>query len=255
MTDEIVKTGIHGMDDVLHGGLIRGRSILLCGGPGTGKTVFSIQFLYKGVSEMNENGVYVTLDEKPARLCRDMSMLGFDLAKLEKEGKLKIVDYSSIMYLTPIEYEKAVSYMSPPTFKVESLVEVVKKSISEVNAKRIVIDSITALLFQEPDAVKRRLAMRLLFKTLEDTGCTSIVVSESKAGSLEREFQIEEYLAQGVVVLRTIQKGDTVLRGLYIEKMRGMDHDMEIHPYKITRDGITVFSGEKILLDNISVLF
>ena len=254
MTDEIVKTGIHGLDDILHGGLLRGRSVLLCGGPGTGKTIFSIQFLYKGASELDENGIYVTLDEKPDRLSRDMSKIGFDLAKVEKEGKLNIIDYSSIMYLTPIEYEKAVVYMSAPTFKVESLAEVIKKNANEMNAKRIVIDSMTALFFQEPDAVKRRLAMRLLFKTLDECGCTSIVVSESRAGSLQREFQIEEYLAQGVIVLRTIQKADTVLRGIYVEKMRGIDHDMEIHPYRIAKDGITVFSGEKILIDNESVL-
>jgi KaiC/GvpD/RAD55 family RecA-like ATPase len=254
LTDEIVQTGIHGLDEVLHGGFLRGRSMLLCGGPGTGKTIFSIQFLYNGVSDLNENGIYVTLDEKPDRLIKDMYKIGFDVAKVEKEGKLKIVDYSSIMYLTPIEYERAIVQMSAPTFKVESLAEVIKKSANEINAKRIVIDSMTALFFQEPDAVKRRLAMRLLFKTLEDVGCTSIVVSEARAGALQREFQIEEYLAQGVIVLRTIQKADTVLRGIYVEKMRGMDHDMEIHPYRIGKEGIRVFGGEKILIDNESVL-
>jgi circadian clock protein KaiC len=86
---EKAKTGISGLDDITMGGIPKGRPTLICGGPGCGKTLFSIEFLVNGVTKFNEPGVFVTFEEKTEELTMNVASLGFDLDKLQKEKKLR----------------------------------------------------------------------------------------------------------------------------------------------------------------------
>lgn len=247
MKDEIIATGIEGLDSMLGGGLPKGSCIMVIGGPGSGKTVFGTQFLWNGISKFNENGVMLTMEEDLEKFKRAMSKFGFNLQEYENK-KLKTIDHSFVTYLSKEEYNNVIRYLTLPAFKITSLIDVLKKSVKEVNAKRIVIDSLSALMFQEPDMVKRRIVTRLIFNALRETACNSLVISEIKTASLDREFVFEEYLADGVIVMQNYRQEGTLIRGIHIEKMRGIAHDVQSRPYTITDHGITVFPSEKLLI-------
>jgi KaiC/GvpD/RAD55 family RecA-like ATPase len=126
-------------------------------------------------------------------------------------------------------------------FKLIKLLEAIMKGIEEIDAKRVVIDPITMFMLQYPDETERIHAMRDLITELRKTDCTHLLVSELHGTSLDREYQFEEYLSQGVILLRTIQKSNQLVRMLQIEKMRGIDADTQPRPYQISEQGIEVF--------------
>jgi KaiC/GvpD/RAD55 family RecA-like ATPase len=254
MVDDLARTGIDGLDKVLGGGIPRGRYILLVGGPGTGKTTLSLQFLYNGAVEYGENGLYVTMQESPTHIRKDLLKFGLDFEILEDEDRLRIVDYSASTYLSSLtrmigiaseEYSKAEKDEEIAS-KFDNLIKSIKEEAKTIDAKRIVLDPITGLVFQEPDPVKRTMSTRQVFQILEETGCTSLIVSESKATNIDHEFQMEEYFAHGVILLQNFSERGTNVRGLTVEKMRGVAHDLQPHPYQIGPKGIVVFPGEKI---------
>jgi KaiC/GvpD/RAD55 family RecA-like ATPase len=245
---DVVPTGIKGLDEMLGGGFPKGRNILIAGGPGTGKTILGAQYLCNGVSMFHENGLYITLEESISTIKKELAGVGVDLEKPEKDGALKMIDYSFVNYMPQKEVESAINFLSMPAFKVSSLLEVVKNSCKDIGAKRVVLDSLSALTFQEPDLVKRRLAAMLLFKTFSDLGCTTLILSELKANLLVRDFIFEEYLADGVVVIQNLRREDITAKSIHVEKMRGIAHDIQPHPYKIDHTGITVFPKEKLFI-------
>jgi KaiC/GvpD/RAD55 family RecA-like ATPase len=93
--------------------------------------------------------------------------------------------------------------------------------------------------------MKKRRNVSHLFRILNETGCTSIVTSEIRSSVLEREFQFEEYLAQGVVVMQMVPRGGEMARIIHIEKMRGTPHDSQPRPYRITEKGIEIYPKER----------
>jgi KaiC/GvpD/RAD55 family RecA-like ATPase len=248
VNEGVVPTGIKGLDEMLGGGFPPGRNILVAGGPGSGKTIFGAQYLCNGISRYDENGVLITLEETMSKMKGELVSVGLDLEKYEKAGKLKIIDYSFINYMPQKEVESAVNFLSMPSFKISSLLEVIKNSCKDIDAKRVVLDSLSALTFQEPDLVKRRLAAMLLFKTFNELECTSLIISELKVNLLVREFIFEEYLADGVVVIQNLRREDVTAKSIHIEKMRGVSHDIQPHPYKIDQAGITIFPKEKLFI-------
>jgi KaiC/GvpD/RAD55 family RecA-like ATPase len=124
----------------------------------------------------------------------------------------------------------------------------VKSNAQEVGAKRIVIDPITTLMFQYPDVSERRNAVLDLFEAIVDLGITGLITTELRATALERDIQAEEFLSHGVIVFHTFSEGGKMIRAVQIEKMRGIDHDHELRPYKISKNGIEIFSKESVLL-------
>lgn len=254
MADELTKVGIEGLDKVLGGGIPRGRTILVVGGPGTGKTTLSLQFLYNGAVEYGENGLYVTLQESPEHIHRDLLKFGLDFEILEEEDRLRIIDFSASTYLSSLTSLIGVSTgdyyqierSEEIAAKFDNLVKSIRDEAKAIDAKRIVLDPVTGLSFQEPDTVRRRINTRRIFQVLAETGCTSLVVSEARATNIEREFQTEEYFAHGVILLQNFSERGTIVRGVTVEKMRGVAHDLQPHPYQIGKKGIIVFPGERM---------
>jgi KaiC/GvpD/RAD55 family RecA-like ATPase len=240
-------TGIDGLDKMLNGGLPSGRCILVCGGPGSGKTILSTQFLNYGAVRCDEPGLYVSLDEDINQLKEEMAGFGWDLEKLEKKGKLAIVDASPIRHV-PGEVKIGDLWIGKRDFSLVSLMEVVKRNAKEISAKRIVIDPITALTFQYSDVSDRRTAILDFFETLTNLGTTNLVTTELRSVTLEREILAEEFLAQGVILLHVFVSEREIVRGIQIEKMRGIDHDNQIRPYKMAGNGIEVFPQEEPLI-------
>lgn len=241
-----VATGAKGLDDMLGGGLPLGHCVLVCGGPGSGKTIFGVQFLYYGAIKYGEPGLYVSLDESPTRLKKNIAGFGWDIERLEKDGKIVIVDASPIRVI-PGEVKIGTVSIGKRDFSMLSLIEIIKTRAKEIGAKRIVVDPISSLILQYPDVSERRNAIIDLFEAITDLETTSLVMTELRATALRREVEAEEFLAHGVIVLHTLMEGGRLIRALQIEKMRGIPHDHQLRPYETSKKGIEVFPKENIL--------
>lgn len=242
---ERVATGIKGLDEMLGGGLPMGRCILVCGGPGSGKSTFGVQFLFMSATHHNETGLYVSLGESPARLKENMMGFGWEIEKLEKNKRLSIVDAS------PIRTIQAKVKIGDFNFGKRDLTAlsigaIIKTKAQEIEAKRIVIDPITSLILQYPEVSERRNAILDLLELVTNLGATTLLMTELRATALEREIQAEEFLSEGVIVFHAFSKDGKIVRAIQIEKMRGIPHDHELRPYKILGNGIEVFSKENI---------
>lgn len=245
MSNQKTPTGIHGLDEMLNGGFPKGRVILILGGPGTGKTLISTQFLVNGIEKYNENGLFVSLDESKMHYYSEMSKFGWNLAKYEAEKKFAFVDASPIRHL-PGEVKVGKLTIGRKEFSMLSLLEAIKAGAQSVKAQRIVVDPIASLIFQFPDPVDRRTAVLDLIEALVELEATTILTTELRAHGLERGVQLEEYLAHGVIVMQNLRAGRAYVRSLQIEKMRETEIDMQPRPYKITSSGIEIFPEETV---------
>jgi len=244
-TTNKTPTGIAGLDEVLAGGIPRGRVVLISGGPGTGKTILSTQFLINGIKTYNENAVFVSLEESKQHYYSEMAKFGWNLTQFEKENKFAFVDASPIRSI-PGEVKIGKMTIGKREFSMLSLIEGLKAAVKATEAQRIVIDPIASLVFQYPDVVERRNALLDLIEALVGMGGTSIMNTELRASGMEREGQLEEYLAHGVILMQTLQIGRSTVRVLQVEKMRETPIDMQPHPYKISETGIEVFAKESV---------
>ncbi|WP_297490111.1 KaiC domain-containing protein [Thermococcus sp.] len=235
-----VKTGIPGMDEILHGGIPERNVVLLSGGPGTGKTIFSQQFLWNGL-HMGEPGVYVALEEHPVQVRGNMAGFGWDVRKYEDEGLFAMVDAFTAGIGKSKEYER---YIVHDLTDVREFVDVLRTAIKDINAKRVVIDSVTTLYINKP-ALARGIVMQLK-RVLAGLGVTSIFVSQISVG--ERGFGGPgvEHGVDGIIRLDLDEIDGELKRSLIVWKMRGTSHSMRRHPFEITGEGIVVYP-DKVL--------
>ena len=241
-----IPTGIPGLDKLLTGGLPKNRTILLSGGPGTGKTILSSQFLVNGILDYEEPGIYVSLDENKQHVFEEMLDFGWDFRELESNKKLIFLEASPIRYL-PAEIKVGKLTVGRKEFSMATLIEMIKTSVKEIGAKRIVVDPVTTLVFQYDGMVAQRNALVELMEALADTGATCLITTELRRPGFERNLDYEEYLAHGVILLQQLQVGKSLLRVIQIEKMRKTSVDNQPRPYRITDTGIEVFPRESVL--------
>jgi KaiC/GvpD/RAD55 family RecA-like ATPase len=239
-TIERTKTGIPGLDELIEGGFPKGDTILIAGKAGTGKSILANQFLYKGVTLYNETGVLVTLEEPPHLIRRNMLRFGMDLAQLEKSGKLAIVDLSPSKEITPVTIGEY------PSFDLSGLEAIILSHVKRLNAKRVVIDtlSIMAYKFRSRDILREEFFK--LCASITRAGCTLLLTSEiPEQDTGLGVFDIEAFLASGVIVLYNEKISDTSRsRSIEILKLRGSKHSSRIHSMRITDEGIRVWPGE-----------
>ncbi len=240
-----VKTGIHGLDALIEGGFPKGRTILVTGACGTGKTIFSMQFVYYGALKFNEPGIYVTLDERPYLIREDVWAFGWDLRQLEEKNLLHIIDGSVARIGMPSDEE----YTLPMTgFDLDKLLLEIMRLGKRMGAKRIVIDSIPALGFNYANENETRKAVLKMSYMLSKMGATSILTSEVVEGAEKfGKYDVEEYIADGVIVLHYsgIGGGGTN-RTIHIRKMRATKHSEDLHPITITEKGVKVHKLEEV---------
>jgi KaiC/GvpD/RAD55 family RecA-like ATPase len=249
---EYVPSGIAGLDDLLGGGYPRGRVILVTGGPGSGKTLMTMQFLIDGVERFDERGVFVSLEESKYHLTNEMRNFGWDLESYEKKNQLAVVDASPLRQISkdvePKNQEGTQDVrVRGPEFSIQALSTVIRSYVRVTRATRIVVDPVTSLSLQFVDEQLRRTAVVDLLDSLVSMGTTSLVTSEigTLLGSslTQREIPPEEYLCHGVIVLHTSHvAGRGIVTALEIEKMREAKHDRQLHPYAITEKGFTVYA-------------
>lgn len=238
------RTGIQGFDEILLGGLPKGRSIILSGPPGSGKSTFAMQFLYKGAKDYGEHCVYVTLSESPNEIRTNMKSYGWDITKLERDGKLLLIDARPFSiteegFVAPNE-----SLYRGEAMPFSHLTDMVLAGIRRVDAKRLVIDSITILAMQYVNRFYIRQGLMGMVQALSNLECTSLLISESTQE--EGKIPTEWYIAPGVILLHYTRKGDTMERAVQVIKMRGTRHSEEIYPAKITETGFTVLQPRVI---------
>ncbi|ETA67686.1 MAG: hypothetical protein PWQ51_1196 [Methanolobus sp.] len=239
-----VPTGIPGFDELIEGGFIENDVILLTGGPGAGKSTFGSQYLYSGITQYNEPGVYVTFEETPARIMRNMWRYGWDMERLIKENKLRIIRADPIAYGRYIKKTLEPDKHDHDNATLETVLKQIYASVKEINAKRLFIDSLTSLKIS-PDPVDVRHIILEFVKNIESFDCTTLITSEANMNP--DHFSVEEYLAEGVICLKVNRIAGERIRSLEILKMRGVKHDEVLRPYVITDKGIIVYSSDSVI--------
>ena len=241
---ETVPTGVEGLDELISGGFPRGRVILVVGGPGAGKTILASQFLYKGISEYNENGILVSLDESKNHYFSEMIKFGWDFKKAEEEGKFGFIDatrMSRVAILKEKLLKEETSSLRGKQLQVDKLVEELQAKIKQINAKRVVLDTLASLFYRFLDPIERRTASVDLIEGLADLGVTIIVTTELTQLGLQRKILDEEFLVHGVIMMQTLFSQGSTTRGLHVEKMRGVNVNTNLVPYTIDKSGIEIY--------------
>ena len=240
-----VKTGIPGMDEILNGGIPERNVVLLSGGPGTGKSIFSYQYLWNGL-KAGDPGVFVALEEHPVQVRINMSQFGWDVRPYEREGVFAIVD----AFTSGVgEAAKRERYVVQDPDDVGLLIDVLKEAIRDTSARRVVIDSVSTLYLAKPVLARR--TVMLLKRVLSGLGTTSILVSQVSV--TERGFGGPgvEHAADGIIRLDLDEVNGELIRSLIVWKMRGTKHSMRRHPFEITDKGIIVYPGKVVKLGRV----
>ncbi|MEO6603365.1 MAG: circadian clock protein KaiC [Polyangiaceae bacterium] len=236
-TVDKTPSGIAGFDQITGGGLPRGRATLVCGGPGSGKTIFATEFLVRGAA-IGEPGVFVAFEESAADLTLNVASLGFDLARLQAE-KLLAVDF---VQLDPAEIEEAGGY------SLDGLFVRLEHAIRSVGAKRVAIDTLEVLFSTlKNDAVVRAETHRL-FRFLKERGITAVVTAEAGESALTRQG-LEEYVSDCVVALGQNVLDQATTRFLRVIKYRGSSHGTNEYPFLIDETGFSVLPATSLQLD------
>ena len=217
---ERIKSGINGFDALINGGFPRGHSILLCGAPGTGKTIFGMQFLYKGAKEFRENGLYVSIEEHPRKLISYAKEFGWkDIEKLESEKKITFLRVS-------------------PSERKFDIAEIVRKKVEELNIKRIVFDSLSAIYLAFEDITQ---FVYSFVNLIQELNITSIFITDSPPGStLLTKDGVSEFVCDGVIHLQLNDVSKTVNRTISIKKMRGTSIVPGMNSLKFTESGLEI---------------
>lgn len=236
---EKLPTGIDGFDHITKGGLPRGRATLVVGSAGSAKTVFAMEFLIEGALR-GESGVFVTFEEPPADLRRNVIGFGWDVGKLEAEGKLCFVDAS------PRPEEQRVEAGS---YDFGALVARIEGAVRKVGAKRVALDSIGAVFMQFDDAGNVRRELHRVGAALKRLGVTAVITSEriEEYGPISAQG-VEEFVTDNVVVLRNVLEKETRRRTIEILKLRGTAHEKGEFPFSVTQKGLVIIPLSAIRL-------
>ncbi len=212
------KTGIEALDSELKGGFPLGSTVLISGGAGVGKTTLSMQFLSNGV-KYGDKGVFFTATEPVDKLTKHQKVFNFFDEKMIKSGNITIIDLWNItdrLGLNPERYTLE---------EANILFEVIRDITKELEAKRLVIDSITSLCFRLQTKEMIRDFIFKLGSSLTVLRCTTILTSELPPREFRySQYEIEEFIADGIIFLGDIERKGELIRSLQVVKMRGTPH-------------------------------
>ena len=222
-------TGIAGLDEITRGGFPTGRTTLICGGAGCGKTLFATEFLVRGAIQYDEPGVFMSFEESGEELTRNVASLGFDLKDLFARKKL-IIDHVKI---ERSEIEETGEY------DLEALFIRLSYAIDSIGAKRVVLDTLESLFSALPNEGVLRAEIRRMFGWLKSRGMTAVITGERGAGTLTRHG-LEEYVSDCVILLDHRVEDLVSTRRLRVIKYRGSTHGTNEYPFLIDEQGISV---------------
>jgi KaiC/GvpD/RAD55 family RecA-like ATPase len=233
---EYVKTGISEFDHLFaHGGYPKTNAILVLGGPGSGKSIFGMQFIYKGATVYDEPGVYVTMEETPKKIRRNMASFGWDIAALEESGKIALLDAVT----GRVQAQEIDLDILERGLDVENMMVNLESLIKQTNAKRVVIDSLAVMGMYSKSEFEVRTKLLRLSNALAGHDITSLVITEAQTSGIGvTEFPPETFMFDGVISMRL--NTDTQERKIAIRKMRGTKHVLGAFNFNIDEDGISV---------------
>lgn len=237
-----VGSGIPGLDSLLDGGFPAGKVVLILGEPGTGKTILCSQYLHWGASQRGEKGLYVGMNEPKSRFTTEMAVLGMDFANLEKDSRFAYVDATEVRRI-PEQAKVGRIPVGGRELGLVNLIDLIQEGIDKLSPRRVVVDSISDLVFRFPSIEERRPAVLDIVEVLQSTGTTCLLTSELPSTGVDRALQPEEYLAEGVILLRMLKDG---ARSLQVLKMRGSKVDSIPRPYVIKDKGLEVYATEEV---------
>jgi len=229
-----VKTGIPGLDSVISGGMKSGRAVTISGPPGSGKTTFGLQYLYSGATDFDEPGVYITMAQNIEEIKNDCKSYGWDFDNLISQDKILMIDARPFK-IQGDTIGKDDSLYRGEQLPFEHLTKLLLSSIKRIEAKRIVIDSMTILAMQYHDKFYMRQGLQGMLQALENFGVTSLLLSEY---SEKDDVPLEWFVTSGIIQLRHTRVEDSMERTIQIMKMRGIKHSEQIHPINLDSDGL-----------------
>jgi KaiC/GvpD/RAD55 family RecA-like ATPase len=222
---ELTKTGIDGLDEILNGGIARNSTVLVSGNPGAGKSIFGLQYIYTGVSEFDEDGIYLTFEEDASDLRQAAESLGFDRwADYVDEGRIKVYDKQVLLRENDFS----------------SSLELLLSDLDDDAYERLVLDSLTMFqLFFEDEREERTYLLKFT-DILRDNGLTTLMINEQGTVFPETDIGLENFLTDGNIYLLQTPTDTGVNRYLWVAKMRKQNVDTDIFPMEIGQGGITV---------------
>ncbi|MFW9809637.1 MAG: RAD55 family ATPase [Candidatus Thorarchaeota archaeon] len=249
MSKTRVSTGVTGLDELLEGGYVKGRSTLLAGGPGTGKSILAWHFLFEGVAN-SENGLLLSLDQTSDMIVEDMTDFGWNPKDAIDSGTLTILSGTLKLVPTETSYEYVIGFDHPllreQPFTVPRLAELVRKKASETNAKRIVVDGLGPLLELAGNLSEIRQLVYGFIREIVDWESTIVLTHELRAGENAQSDEMPFFICDGVVKLNMLYSAGDYLRTIRVVKMRGANHAMRPIMFKIGSDGISAFPDARL---------
>ena len=210
---------------------------MLAGSSGSGKTIFSFQWLFEGIKN-NENGIYITLTEPLFKTLENLEKLSYYNKEAIENEKLRIVDLREVC--------------GTEGFDQQTILDFIEDEVKRTNAKRLCIDSITAIAYQLDDRAKIRSFIFALGTALATLGCTTVLISEVSEMNKYSKYEVEEFISDAILRFDQINVKDEPQRIMRIIKVRGRNHRSDDIYFKITMDGINVFPKLRVPLEHFS---
>lgn len=231
-------TGITGLDEITLGGLPKNRPTLICGGSGSGKSMFGMEFLVRGAVFYNEPGLFVAFEETEEELTQNIASLGFNVTELVDTNQL-ILDH---IHIDQTEFKEIGSY------NLDGLFIRLGDTIDRFKIKRVVLDTIEVLFSNFANELILRSELQRLFRWFKEKQVTVVVTAEQGVNTFSR-YGLEEYVADCVILLDNRMEQQISTRRLRIAKYRGSTHGNNEYPFIINGSGISIIAITSIKLD------
>ena len=234
-------TGITGLDEILNGGLPKGRPTLVFGGPGCGKTILGMEFVCRGARQYGEPGLFVSFEESEKDILTNFASSGFGFAEAIKDRSARV---ESILLNTQFSVEAG-------EFTLDGLLIRLEQAVKATGARRLALDSLSALFSRFSDTANLRYEISRIFQWIKERELTSIVTSELQENQPSR-YSLEEYVSDCVIHMDHSVREQISKRRVRVVKYRGSSHGTDEYPFLITANGIFILPITSVGLKSIA---
>ena len=222
---ELTKTGIEGLDSILNGGIVKNSTTLVSGNPGAGKSILCLQFIYNGVEQYDEKGIYLTFEEDAEDLREAAESIGFEnWAEHVENGDIKVYDKQKLLRENDFS----------------SSLDLLLEDLEREDYDRLVLDSLAMFALFFDDEREKRTYLLKFTDILRDNGLTTLLINEQGTVFPETDIGLENFLTDGNIYLLQTPTDSGVNRYVWVAKMRKQNIDTDIFPMEIAEGGITV---------------
>jgi KaiC/GvpD/RAD55 family RecA-like ATPase len=222
---ELTRTGIEGLDSILGGGIVDNATVLISGNPGTGKSILGLQYIYNGVREFDEKGIYLSFEENAEDIAQAAESIGFDdWRELVEAGDILVYDKQELLRHNDFN----------------DTLDLLLEEFGEMAYERLVLDSLTMFELFFADEGEKRTYLLKFSDILKANGLTSLLIAEQSAVFPEQDIGLENFLTDGNIYLIQTPTESGVNRYIWVAKMRKQNIETDIFPMDIAEGGITV---------------